>query len=430
MPDYQKCYALIHKDAQYIAPCQHAAQYPLVVEKAKGSIVWDLGGNRYIDFLSSASSLNIGSAHPAVTRAIQKQLRKTTQYTAAYTYNKPSVDYAQALALLYPGKIDVKVCFVHCGSDANDTAVKFARAYTGRKNILVFKNGYHGASYGSASLTSWRKDFYEQIDPMLPGVLRMPFYASGQYDQSAEKLESELRALADPETIAAVIMEPIQGEGGMLPADPVFMQQLFTLCKKNGILFFSEEVQQGFYRTGKFFSIEHYGIIPDGVIIGKSAGAGLPLGALIGKKEIMDALPPMANVFTLAANQLACAAGLAQLRYMQSACFQKSLKQNIALSEDTLCFLQKKYPNAISFVRQCGMSIGIGLQVCGRQTAEECAAEIVSACHRKGLIILSLGNGILRIQPPLNIHARELKEGFRILEEAIDESEEGCTHAE
>ena len=419
MASYEKSNAVISRDRQFIAPCQHAANYPLAIGKARGSIVWDLDGNRYIDFIASASSLNVGSLHPAVRKAIKKQLRRTTQYTAAYTYNKASVDYAEALAAVYPGNADVKVCFGHSGSDSNDAAIKFARAYTQRKNILVFKKGYHGSTYGSGSMTSWRKDVYEKIGPMLPGIIRLPFYESSRYDKSEEELEAEVRAAVDPESIAAVIIEPVQGEGGLTPADPVFIRHLYALCKRNGILFFAEEVQQGFYRTGRFFSIEHYDIVPDGIIIGKSAGAGLVLGAFIGRKEIMDSLPPMAHLLTLAANPLSCSAGLAQLKYLKSNRFQSCLKRNIAMAREIVCSLQRKYPDTISFVHITGMSIGIGVKADGNRAAGERAREIVLSCFKKGLLILPIADNVLRLQPPLNIPVRELKKGFQILEEAI-----------
>ena len=421
----QRSSELINKDKQFIAPSQHTAKYPLVVEKARGCYVWDLDGNRYIDFLASASSLNLGSAHPVVRRAIKRQLRKTTQYTAVYTYNKASVEYAEALSAVYPGNVEVKVCFGHSGSDSNDAAIKFARAYTGRKNILVLKNGYHGSTYGSGSLTSWTRTVYEQLRPMLPGVVRMPFYERGKYEKSESELAAEVRALVEPESIAALIIEPIQGDSGLIPADPEFIQQLYALCKKHGILFISEEVQQGFYRTGKFFSIEHYGIVPDGIIIGKAAGAGLPLSAFIGRKEVMDVLPPMAHLFTLAANQLSCSAGLAQLQYMRSDRFQECLKRNLDLIQEAVLSLQKKRPQTVSFVRLSGMSVGIGIKALGNKTARERTGEIVRRCFDKGLILLSNSDQVLRIQPPLNINARILQKGFQILEKAMIESEEG-----
>ena len=422
---YQKCNEVIQQDKQYIAPCQHATPCPLVVDKAKGAVVWDLDGNKFIDFLSGASYLNIGSSHPAVNRAVLRQLRTTAQYTTAYSYNKPSADYAKALAQIYPGDIAVKVCFGNSGSDANDAAIKFARAFTGRKNILVFKNAYHGASYGSASLTSWKKGVFEQIEPLLPGIYRMNYYESGYYTTTQEELEGEFAGIVEPQSVAAVIIEPMQGDGGMIPADSAFMKHLYSLCKKHDILFFSEEVQQGFYRTGKCFAIEHYHIVPDGIIIAKSAGGGLVLGAFIGRAEMMDSLPALAHLFTASANHLSCTAGHAALNYMQSAGFQNRLKRNIIITKDAVNALQKRHPNTIGFVRLLGMSAGIGITPANHQSAHERAVKIVLLCHSNGLIIISSSKGVLRLQPPLNISERNLKKGFQLLDKAVTELEEG-----
>lgn len=430
-----KCQALVERDKRSIAACQHLSYFPLVVERCQGAQITDADGNTYIDFLSSASSLNLGSSHPVVTAAIRAQLEKTCQYTAAYSYNEPSVAYAERLISVYPGGVEAKVAFGNCGSDANDAAVKFARAYTGRSKIITFLGGYHGNTYGSCTLSTCTPRMHEKIGPLLPDVCHFPFFGTDVDDAVCEKeCLAELQRAFDlwlsPNEVAAVIIEPVQGDGGILPAHPIFMKKLYALCRAHGILFIAEEVQQGFWRTGKWFSIENYGIIPDGIIMGKSIGAGLPLGAFMGRREIMDSLPAPAHVFTLGGSSLACAAGIAAFDYCKSDEFQAVLARNTALLEAEAAALQQKHPDLVHFVRNLGMSMGIG--VCrtlpdGTQEADNDATfKILFRCYEKGLIVISLAGHILRIQPPLVIEPEELRRGFAIIAEAMDELKAGA----
>ena len=182
----QRCEALIARDKNVIAPCQHLSYFPLVVEDCKGSILTDADGNQFIDFLSSASSLNLGSSHPVITQAIQAQLEKFTQYTQAYCYNQQSIEYAERLFSVYPGGVSAKVCFGNCGSDGNDAAIKFARAYTGRQKIIVFVNGYHGSTYGAATLTTCSTRVHEKMGPFLPEVYAFPFFGTDQDSETVK----------------------------------------------------------------------------------------------------------------------------------------------------------------------------------------------------------------------------------------------------
>ena len=321
-----RCNALVERDEKVVAPCQHLSYYPLAIAKVEGSVITDLDGNKFIDFLSSASSLNIGSSNPIITKAIEEQLKKFTQYTAAYTYNEQTTEYAERLVSVYPGGVKAKVCFGNCGSDGNAAAVKFARAFTGRQKIIVFINGYHGNTYGSCSMTTCSTRMHAKMGPFLPEIYPFPFYGTDKSDEEVERdcrkaMETALSTYLPATEVAAMVIEPVQGDGGILPAHPIFMKKLYETCKKYGILFISEEVQQGFYRTGKFFAIEHYGIVPDGIIMGKSVGATLTLGAFMARDEIMDCLPAPAHLFTLGGNSIACAAGIAQFDYLQSEAF-------------------------------------------------------------------------------------------------------------
>lgn len=424
------CRALVDRDRRVIAPCQHLSYFPLAISHAAGSTITDLDGNQFIDFLSSASSLNLGSSHPAVTQAIQLQLQDFTQYTQVYCYSQKTIEYAERLASVYPGGIRAKVCFGNCGSDSNDAAVKFARAYTGRQKIIVFLNGYHGSTYGSSTMTTCTTKMKEKMGPFLPEIYAFPFFGIDQPDEVVEReclqqMEAAFASYLPPREVAAVIIEPVQGDGGMLPAHPVFMKKLHALCREHGILFIAEEVQQGFFRTGKWFSIEHYGIVPDGIILGKSLGAGLTLGAFMGRAEIMDCLPAPAHLFTLGGNAIACAAGIAAFDYFQTEEFQRRLAENITLAEKLAARLREKHPAIVAFVRNLGLSIGIGIQRPDGAPDLDGVFKILFRSYERGLIVISVAGNILRIQPPLNIEPSLLEEGFAILDAAMDDYEAG-----
>ena len=425
-----RCNALVERDKRFVAPCQHLSYYPLVIAKVEGSIITDLDGNEFIDFLSSASSLNIGSSNPIITKAIEAQLKKFTQYTPAYTYNEQTTTYAEKLASVYPGGVKAKVCFGNCGSDCNDAAVKFSRAFTGRQKIIVFLNGYHGNTYGSASMTTCSTKMHEKMGPFLPEIYPFPFFGTDKTDEEVERdcmkaMQTAFDTYLPPTEVAAMIIEPVQGDGGILPAHPIFMKKLYETCKKYGILFISEEVQQGFYRTGKFFAIENYGIVPDGIIMGKSVGATLSLGAFMARDEIMDCLPAPAHLFTLGGNSIACAAGIAQFDYFQSEEFQKHLKNNIQLVEKLGADLKAKHPKLVAFARNLGFSMGIGIQKEDGSPDADGVFKVLFRAYEKGLVVISLAGWILRIQPPLTITPEQLTRGFEIIDEAMCEYEQG-----
>jgi 4-aminobutyrate aminotransferase len=242
--DTQKCMEVFREDARVCAKCSHLSYYPLVIAKAEGSIITDIDGNEFIDFLSSASSLNMGSAFPPVVEAMKDQIDSFSQYTPAYTYNMKTTEYAKRLVSVFPGDARAKICFGNCGSDANDAAVKFARGYTGRQKIIVFLNGYHGSTYGSASLTTCSINMRDKMGPFLPEIYAFPYYGADMDDDVVREecmrdIERSCASYLSPKEIAAVIIEPLQGDGGVLPAHPIFMRKLYDWCKDNGILFIS-----------------------------------------------------------------------------------------------------------------------------------------------------------------------------------------------
>ena len=426
--DTRKSTAIVERDKAVIAPCSRLAYFPLVIEKASGAVITDVDGNEYIDFLSSASSLNMGSNNPVVTDAIKAQLDRFSQFAIAYTYNERTVEYAERLTSVFPGGVKAKIAFGNCGSDGNDAAVKFARAYTGRQKIIVFINGYHGNTYGSSTMTTCSTKMHEKMGPFLPEIYAFPFFGNDVPDDVCERdcvsaIETAFSTWLPANEVAAVVIEPIQGDAGILPAHPVFMKKLYELCRKHGILFISEEVQQALYRTGKFFSIEHYNIVPDGIIMGKSIGGSLTLGAFMARDEIMDCLPAPAHLFTLGGNAAACAGGIAAFDLYRSPDFQQHLQDTIKTLWAEAEALKEKNPDLVQFVRGIGMSMGIG--VCrtledGTKVPDPDATfKVLFRCYEKGLLVISLGANVLRIQPPLVITGEQLKKAFAIIDEAM-----------
>ena len=426
--DTRKSTAIVERDKAVIAPCSRLAYFPLVIEKASGAVITDVDGNEYIDFLSSASSLNMGSNNPVVTDAIKAQLDRFSQFAIAYTYNERTVEYAERLTSVFPGGVKAKIAFGNCGSDGNDAAVKFARAYTGRQKIIVFINGYHGNTYGSSTMTTCSTKMHEKMGPFLPEIYAFPFFGNDVSDDVCERdcvsaIETAFSTWLPANEVAAVVIEPIQGDAGILPAHPIFMKKLYELCRKHGILFISEEVQQAFYRTGKFFSIEHYDIVPDGIIMGKSIGGSLTLGAFMARDEIMDCLPAPAHLFTLGGNAAACAGGIAAFDLYRSPDFQQHLQDTIKTLWAEAEALKEKNPDLVQFVRGIGMSMGIGvcrtLEDGTKLPDPDATFKVLFRCYEKGLLVISLGANVLRIQPPLVITGEQLKKAFAIIDEAM-----------
>ena len=258
-----QCEEWVKRDNAVIAPCQHIPFYDLVVDEAKGDILVDLDNNHYVDFLSSASSLNIGSRRPEIVQAITEQMNKCIQFSPVYSYNVPMIEYAEELVKLFPQKEPgetIMLSYSNCGSEANDAAIKFCRGATKRSKIIAFTNSYHGNTYGSSTLSACTEKMHEGIGPLLPDVYHFPFYGIDVPDDECERdclreIETAFRTYLPANEVAAVIIEPMQGDGGMLPAHHIFMRKLSSLCRENGILFIAEEVQLAFWRTGKCFSI-------------------------------------------------------------------------------------------------------------------------------------------------------------------------------
>lgn len=426
---------ILAKENEAFATAARVKYYDIVINSGRGAILTDVDGNQYIDLLASASSTNTGHCHPKVVKAIQDQAAQIIQYTPAYFANSQAARLAPRLAELAPISGPTEVVWGNSGSDANDAIIKFARAYTGRQYIVSFTGAYHGSTYGSMTLSSVSLNMARKMGPLLPGVVKVPF--PDPWDKLPDESEEQFvdryfkmfklpfETYLPVDEVAAILIEPIQGDGGIVKTPPEFMEKIYQFAKENGILFAVDEVNQGMGRTGKWWSIQHFGIEPDLMSVGKSLASGMPLSAVVGRKEIMESLGAPANVYTTAGNPVTTAAANATLDVIQD---EHLLERSTKLGEKAKQFFedeQKKY-EFIGDVRMYGLDGGIN--IVNPQTGEADTAATTRIMYRVfelGAIIISLRGNILRFQPPLVITEEELDRAFEMLDQAFAEEAAG-----
>lgn len=405
--------------------------YDIVLDHGHGATVTDIEGHDYIDLLASASSTNTGHAHPHIVKAIQEQAAKMIQYTPAYFANSQAARLAPRLAKLAPMSGPVELVWGNSGSDANDAIIKFARGYTGRQYIVSFTGAYHGSTYGSMTLSSVSLNMARKMGPLLPGVVKVPFPSPWERmagESEADFVERMFKQFKLPfetylpaDEVAAILIEPIQGDGGIVKTPPAYMQKVYDFAKAHGILFAVDEVNQGMGRTGKWWSIQHFGIEPDLMSVGKSLASGLPLSAMIGRKEILESLGAPANVYTTAGNPVTTAAANATLDVIQD---EHLLARSEQLGKKAAAFFkqeQQKYA-FIGDVRMYGLDGGIDIvdPVTG-EGDEAATTKLMYRIFELGAIIISLRGHILRFQPPLVITEAELDRAFAMIDQAFAE---------
>jgi 4-aminobutyrate aminotransferase len=433
-----KCKEIVERDRKVISQACRMAYYPLVVSKAKGTRVWDVDGNEYLDFLSGAAVTNIGHCHPEVVKAIEDQAHRLIHNTLGYSYYELPVVLAEKLTRLTPGNFSKRVSFSLSGSDANDGAMKLARAATGRPKILSFLGSYHGTTYGAITLSGVGLNMKRRLGPLVPDVYHVPYadcyrcYFGLEYPscnmRCVEYIKTIFEMLIPPDETAAFILEPIQGDAGVVIPPREFWPKIKRLCEEHGILFMDEEVQTGFARTGKMFAIEHWGIEPDAVISAKPIASGLPMGVIVSRSELMERWNVPAHLFTTQANPVVCAAAVATIGVIE--------RDNLV---DRACrmgkFAMKRFGemkdrfDLVGDVRGRGLLIGIDL-VKDRETKEPARKEAMKVAWRaweKGLVMISFGRhgNVLRISPPLTIGEDELETALGIVEESIADVTEG-----
>jgi len=406
---------------------------PVFVKSARGAIIQDVEGKEYIDFAGGIGVINVGHCNEKVVSAIKEQAEQYIHTCFHVVMYEPYLQLAKKLNEITPGDFPKKTFFVNSGAEAVENSVKIARYATHRPGIIAFENAFHGRTYMAMSLTSKVKPYRFGFNPFCPEVYRMPFaycyrcpfgreYPSCDV-YCAEYLEDFFIGNVAAESVAAVIAEPIQGEGGFVVPPPGYFKRIKEICEKNGILLIMDEIQTGMGRTGKLFASEHHDVVPDILLMAKSLAAGLPLAGITGKAEIME-MPHVGGLGgTFGGNPIACKAALTVLELLDT----ELLKKGSDLGEKVrgrFLELQKEF-KIIGDVRGLGPMIGIEL-VKDRQTKKPAAVEakeLARRCLEKGLIILSCGNygNVIRTLMPLVITDEQLKKGFSILREALSE---------
>lgn len=426
---------IIAKDTSFIPEFMRLPYAGLAFKKGDGVWLEDHDGNRYIDFMSSASSANLGHGNRRLAEAVFHQMSQLSNYTV-YFYTEPVSRLAQLLSTLAPGDFPKKVAFGLSGSDSIDGMIKLVRAYTGRSKIISFVGSYHGSTLGAISLSAISPQMRRKIGPLVPDIhhfqypacYRCPFgNKNGQCSlECLEQLTSAFESYLPPDEVAAVVIEPIAGDAGLVVPPQEFMSGLKTLCEAQGILFVVDEIQQGLGRTGKWFSIEHFGIEPDILVLGKSLGGGLPMSAIIGRAEIMNSLCAPAHVFTMSGNAAVAAAALEQITIIQ----EQNLLQNVSdmgtLLRSKLSAMRSDYP-FIGDIRGLGLSIGVDLihSPTDRTPNRDAAIRISHQCIQSGLVQIYVGKSTLRIQPPFILNRKEMDMALVILEDAFRMYREG-----
>jgi 4-aminobutyrate aminotransferase/(S)-3-amino-2-methylpropionate transaminase len=402
-----------------------AVTFPIVAASAQGALLTDVDGNTFVDFTGGVGCLNVGHSHPTVVAAAEEQLARFAHTDFTIVPYEPYVELAERLLERSPFTGPAKAAFFNAGTEAVENAVKFARAYTKRPAVIAFEGGFHGRTLLSLSLTSKTHPYKAGLGPFAPEIYRVPFandYRGPDARAALEALERALVTQVAAETVAAIVVEPVQGEGGFVVAPQEFVEGIRRICDDNGIVMVVDEVQSGFGRTGRLFAIEHYGVEPDLITVAKSIAAGLPLSAVLGRAEIMDAPGPNAVGGTYVGNPVAQAAALAVLDVFDA---EAVLERAAVIGETIRAHMlgwQERYEE-IGDVR--GLGAMLAVELVHDRESQDPAPELVSAvCEEafaNGLLLLAAGtySNVVRVLVPLTIGDAELAEALGVWELAL-----------
>jgi len=423
-----KARRVLRQENKYVSP-SYTHPYPLVIERGKGVWVTDIDGNLFLDFSAGIGVVATGHSHPEILETINMQAAKFIHMSGADFYYLVQSKLAEKLAEIVPGAKNKKVFFCNSGAEAVECAMKLTRYHTRRPRYIAFTGAFHGRTYGALSLTASKSVQKKYFGPLLPNVTHVPYaycyrcpfhleYPSCELECVRYIDEIVFRKVVPPEEIAAVFMEPIQGEGGYIVPPKGFIPALRKLCNKYDIILVDDEVQSGMGRTGRMFGIEHFNTKADIYCIAKGIASGLPLGACVSRSGIMD-WQPGAHASTFGGNPVACAAALKTIELLEHGLIEnvkKIGKIAMARLEDF-----KKHYDFIGEVRGRGLMIGIEL-VADRETREPVRDRrdaVVYECFKQGLLLLGAGETVIRLIPPLVINEKELQVGLDILERVL-----------
>ena len=429
-----KAKAIIDKDARFVSP-SYTRDYPFVIARGEGAVVEDVDGNTFIDCAAGIAVNSTGVSHPDVVKAIADQAAKFIHMSGTDFYYEPQVRLAEELASLVPIAGEVRTFFGNSGTEATEAAIKLSRYFTKRSNIIAFLGSFHGRSLGALSLTSSKAIQRRGFGPLLPGVYHAPYpdpyRFKGSADACAEASLSFIRDqilvhLTAADEVGAIVVEPIQGEGGYVVPPAAFLQGLRELTTQHGMLLVLDEVQSGMGRTGKMFAAEHFGITGDVVNIAKGIASGLPLGITCARADVMS-WPPGAHASTFGGNPVSCAAALVTIKLLRERFVQNAATVGEHLMNG-LRELQQKH-QIIGDVRGRGLMIGVEL-VRDRQTKERASDErnaLVQAMFRRGVMILGAGRNAVRFAPPLVLSRDQADSVLGIFDQSLTEVTQ--THA-
>ncbi len=425
---------IVERDHAVISP-SYPRGYPFVMDHGRGSEVWDVDGNRFLDFAAGIAVNSTGHAHPMVVRAIQEQAEKFLHISSDF-YHPKWVELGEYLNRIAPFNEPSISFMTNSGTESVEAAIKLARYYTGRSNIIGFLGGFHGRTLGAVTLTASKPAYHKGFYPLMNGVVHVPFpdpyrpllagLPDEDYGQTVVRYIEEqiLYKVVPADEVAAIIVEPIQGEGGYIIPARAFFPALRSLCDKYGILLIADEVQSGVGRTGKWWAIQNFGAEPDIICVAKGIASGIPLGAMVARKRIVT-WPRGAHGNTYGGNPLACVAALATLELIEKE-YLKNAADVGAYTLDALEEIQTRHPS-IGNVRGLGLMIGVEF-VKDRRTrepADKLRDQVVDLAFERGLLTLGCGKSVIRISPPLCIRPSQIDEGLQILEEAITIAERG-----
>ncbi|MDA4125893.1 MAG: acetyl ornithine aminotransferase family protein [Thaumarchaeota archaeon] len=424
-----KAQAVVKKTAKYVSP-SISRFYPLAIESAHGSLVKDVDGNQFIDFAAGIAVLSTGSTHPKVVQAIKSQAEKFVHFSYTDFYYENLVELSERLVSLVPGSFQKMVYYGNSGAEAIEAAMKLTRNYTKRPLFLSHSGAFHGRTMGALSLTASKPIQRKGAIPLIPEVVHFPFpycyrcpwkqtFPECDYYCVDYFKEQYLEKFVPVDEVASYFFEPIQGEGGYVPAPPEYFKKMEFL-RKEGVLFVSDEIQTGVGRTGKFLGVEHFGIVPDVVALAKGIASGLPLSAIVAKAELMESWKPGQHASTFGANPVAVEAGLATLDVIKSEHLMENAKKLGVKAKKRFLEMKEKY-EIVGDVRGMGLFVGVEIvkskATKARGDAE--AKQIIDYCFNHGLLVIIAGRNTLRFIPPLNITEDVMDEGLDILEEGI-----------
>ena len=407
--------AWLERDARVMSP-SYTRVYPLVVRRALGAMIEDLDGNRFLDLTAGIAVTAVGHSHPKVVRAIRRQAGRLIHMSGTDFYYTPQIRLAEVLARIAPGAEPKRVFFTNSGAESNEAALKLARRHTGRIRALSFLGAFHGRTYGAMSLSGSKPMQRRGFAPMVPEIEHARY-------GDIESVKALLRSTCPPDELAAIFVEPIQGEGGYIVPPPDFLPGLRTLCDEHGILLVFDEVQTGFGRTGKMFACEHWGVAPDILCLAKGIANGLPLGAIVASAKVMD-WPSGSHASTFGGNPVACAASLATIALVEEK-YRHNAEVRGAQLRAGLESLGAEHPSMVKEVRGLGLMLGMEIQADGEPAPDLRDAIIDRAFHR-GLLLLPCGANTVRFCPPLCLSARQVGIALEILGSVMMRVEEGA----